>query len=58
MDATAVFKDGKIIAKFRMPRRNIESIYIDYKRGTFASITEGGSQFMFSIPLRRIIKKS
>jgi len=41
-----------------MPRRNIESIYIDYKRGTFASITEGGSQFLFSMPIRRITKKA
>ena len=58
VDSTAVFKDGRKIAKFRMPRRNIESIYIDYKRGTFASITEGGSQFLFSMPIRRITKKA
>jgi hypothetical protein len=56
VDSTAVFKDGKKIAKFQMPRRNIESIYIDYKRGTFASITESGSQFLFRIPVRRITK--
>ena len=58
VDSTAVFKDGRKIAKFRMPRRNIESIYIDYKRGTYASITEGGSQFLFSMPVRRIIKRA
>jgi len=56
VDATAVFREGKLIGRFQMPRQNIESIYIDYKRGLYTSITEGGSQFMFSLPFRRIIK--
>jgi hypothetical protein len=58
VDSTAVFKGGRKIAKFQMPRRNIESIYIDYRRGTFASITESGSQFLFSMPMGRIIRKA
>ena len=58
VDSTAVFKNGRKIAKFRMPRRNIQSIYIDYKRGTYSSITEFGSQFLFTMPVKRIIKKA
>ena len=58
VDSTAVFKDGRKIAKFRMPRRNVQSVYIDYKRGTYASITEIGSQFLFTMPLKRIIKRA
>ena len=58
VDSTAVFKGGRKIAKFQMPRRNIESIYIDYRRGTYASITESGSQFLFRMPIGRIIRKA
>ena len=58
LDSTAVFKDSRKIAKFRMPRRNVQSIYIDYKRGTYSSITEISTLFLFTMPLKRIIKRA
>jgi hypothetical protein len=58
VDATAVFKRGRVIGRFQMPRGNGESIYIDYQRGIYMSITEAGSQFMFALPLADIIDKS
>jgi hypothetical protein len=58
VDTAMVFKRGKVIARFRLPRRNVQSIYIDYKRGTYVSITESGSQFLFTMPLKRIIKRA
>ena len=58
VDSTAVFKNGRKIAKFRMPRRNVQSIYIDYQRGTYSSVTEIGSQFLFTVPLKRIIRRA
>ena len=58
VDAVAIFKSGRLVGRFRLPRRHIESIYIDYKRGTYTTITEGGSQFMFAMPLRRIVRRT
>jgi hypothetical protein len=37
-----------------MPRGNVESIYIDYRRGRYFSITELGSQFLFQLPLKEL----
>ncbi len=58
VDATAVFKNGKVIGRFQMPRGNGESIYIDYRRGIYRSITEGGSQFMYALPLEHLIERA
>ena len=58
VDATAVFRNGKVIERFRMPRGNGESIYIDYRRGIYTSITEHGSQFMFALPLEHLIERA
>ena len=53
-----MFRNGKVIDRFRMPRGNGESIYIDYRRGIYTSITEGGSQFMFALPLDHLIERA
>ena len=58
VDATAVIRNGKVIERFRMPRGNGESIYIDYRRGIYTSITEHGSQFMFAMPLDHLIERA
>ena len=41
-----------------MPHGNGQSIYIDYRRATYVSITERGSQFLFELPLKRLTKKA
>ena len=38
-----------------MPHGNIESIYLDHRRGTYTTVTENRSQFLFTLPLAEII---
>lgn len=54
VDATAVLKGGDVIAQFQMPHGNGQSVYIDYQRRRYVSITERGSQFIFAIPLEQL----
>ena len=54
LDAAVVIRDGQVQDRFRMPWGNGQSIYIDYLRGTYVSVTEAGSQFMFSLPLNQL----
>ena len=58
VDGLVIFKNSEVIGKFRMPRGNVESIYIDYVRGTYVSITEHGSQFLFQIPLGHLTERA
>lgn len=53
VDAVAVLKGTKVMATVRMPR-GVESVYLDYRRRTYYSMVEGGSQFLFAIPLRQL----
>jgi hypothetical protein len=39
-----------------MPGGNGESVLIDYRRGTYYSMVEHGSQFLFAIPLEQLIR--
>ncbi len=55
-DAAVVLKGGKVVGRFRMPHGNGQSIYIDYRRGNYVSVTERGSQFMFELPLQHLTK--
>lgn len=54
VDATVVLKDEQVVHRFRMPYGNVQSVYIDYVRGTYVSITERGSQFLFQLPLDQL----
>jgi hypothetical protein len=58
VDAMVVLKSGRVIERFQMPRGNGESIYLDYLRGTFVSITEHGSQFLYQLPLRYVMEQA
>ena len=58
VDAVALLKGDKVVGRFRMPHGNGQSIFIDYRRGTYVSITERGSQFLFELPLKRLTKKA
>ncbi len=55
VDAAVVMRDGQVQDRFRMPWGNGQSIYLDYLRGTYVSVTEAGSQFMFSLPLNQLM---
>ncbi len=54
-DATVVMRDGQVTDRFRMPHGNGQSIYIDYLRGNYVSVTEAGSQFMYQLPLNQLV---
>jgi hypothetical protein len=58
VDAMVVLKSGRVIERFQMPRGNGESIYLDYLRGTFVSITEHGSQFLYRLPLQHVTEQA
>jgi hypothetical protein len=55
LDATVVLRDGQVVDRIRMPHGNGQSIYLDYLRGTYTSITEAGRQFLFTLPLSQLI---
>ena len=55
VDATAVLKDGKVIDTIEMPEGNGESVFLDYRRGTYHSMVEHGGQFLFSVPIRELV---
>jgi len=54
VDAVAVLKEGKVVERFRMPHGNGQSIYVDYRRGTYVSLTERYSQFLYQLPLKNL----
>lgn len=54
-DATVVLRHGQVTNRIRMPQGNGQSIYIDYLRGTYVSMTEAGSQFLFVLPLKALV---
>ncbi len=55
VDATVVLQDGKLIERYQMPHGNVESIYIDHRRGTYTTVTENLSQFLFTVPLEELV---
>lgn len=58
VDAMVVLRDGEVIKRFQMPEGNVESVYIDYGRGTYTSLTEHGSRFLFTMPLSHLVRQA
>ncbi len=57
VDATVVLRSGKVLHRFRLPGGNVESVYVDPRRKTYASVTEDGSQFLFVLPLSELTSR-
>ncbi|WP_375424930.1 hypothetical protein [uncultured Friedmanniella sp.] len=55
-NALVVLGSGRIRKQFRLPRGNVESIYLDRRRKSYLSLTEAGSRFLFTMPLRDVIR--
>ena len=55
VDATVIIKNKKVVARYRLPIGNVESIYLDHRRGTYTTVTEDRSQFMFTLPLEELL---
>ena len=53
-DATVVLRDDVVVNRFSMPGGNVESVYVDPRRRSYASLTEGGSRFLFVLPLSEL----
>ena len=57
-DNVVVLKRNKAIARFSMPKENLESVYVDYRRDRYVTVTEHGRQFLFSLPLDHLIDRA
>lgn len=57
-DNVVVLKKDQTIARFAMPSENVESIYLDFRRDTYMTVTEHGRQFLFWLPLDHLIDRA
>lgn len=48
----------RMIARFSMPKENLESLYLDPRRRRYVTITEHGKQFLFWLPVDHLIKQA
>lgn len=54
-DNVVIMKKSVLLARFSMPRENVESLYLDERRNRYVTITEHGRQFLFWLPLDHLI---
>ena len=57
-DNLVILKKNTTIARFTMPSENVESIYLDFRRGRYVTVTEHGRQFLFWMPLDHLIHRA
>jgi hypothetical protein len=57
-DNLVILRKNKTIARFTMPSENVESIYLDFRRGRYVTVTEHGRQFLFWMPLDHLIDRA
>ena len=57
-DALVVLHDGEVLDRFALPGGNVESVYVDYRRRTYTSLTEAGMQFLFVLPLDDLVERA
>jgi hypothetical protein len=57
-DNVVVLKKNETIARFTMPEENLESVYVDYRRKRYVTVTEHGRQFLFWLPLDHLIERA
>lgn len=55
VDAVTVMKGDRLVGYVHMPEGNGESVYIDDRRHTYLSLVEQGGQFLYAIPVSRLI---
>ncbi|GAA3698007.1 hypothetical protein GCM10022204_12800 [Microlunatus aurantiacus] len=57
-DNLVVTKRGRSLARFSMPKENLESVYVDHRRRRYVTVTEYGRQFLFWLPLDHLIERA
>ncbi len=57
-DNVVVLKRNRVIARFAMPKENLESVYVDVRRRRYVTVTEHGRQFLFWLPLDHLIERA
>jgi hypothetical protein len=57
-DNVVVLKRNRAIARFAMPSENVESLYLDFRRNRYVTVTEHGRQFLFWLPLDHLIERA
>ncbi|MFT4166575.1 MAG: hypothetical protein QM650_15150 [Microlunatus sp.] len=51
-------KKTRMIARFSMPKENLESLYLDPRRRRYVTITEHGQQFLFWLPVDHLLDRA
>ena len=57
-DNVVILRKGAMLARFSMPKENLESLYIDLRRRRYVTITEHGEQFLFWLPVDHLLERS
>lgn len=57
-DNVMILKRNEMLARFAMPEENLESVYLDYRRSRYVTVTEHGRQFLFWFPLDHLIERA
>lgn len=57
-DNVVIMRKDTMIARFAMPKENIESLYLDPRRERYVTITEHGRQFLFWLPTGHLIDRA
>lgn len=57
-DNVVIVKKNQPIARFAMPKENVESVYVNYRRREYVTVTEHGRQFLFWFPLDHLIDRA
>jgi hypothetical protein len=57
-DNVVVLRKSSPIARFSMPSENVESVYVDYRRDRYVTVTEHGRQFLFWLPVKHLVARA
>lgn len=55
-DALVVLRAGRVRNAVRLPGPNVESVYLDSRRGRYVSVTGHGSSLLFAVPLAALLR--
>lgn len=57
-DQLVIMRRNTVIARFAMPSQNLESLYLDRRRGNYVTVTEHGPQFLFWLPIDHLLDRA
>lgn len=57
-DNVVILEKTRMMARFSMPKENLESLYLDLRRRRYVTITEHGKQFLFWLPVDQLLNQA